>query len=371
MNIPFLTKCAPKETKSGSGNRIVQILPTIAYGDAIGNHVLALYDLLKKNNIDTAIYAKNIDPRVKHSGVKKVDDFRDDADVILYHLSTGDELNYRIKDYHARIIINYHNITPEIFFKDSNEVLRQLCATGLEQVKMLSDVPKACVCDSTFNMEDLISYGYKCPMQPIPILIAFDDYKTEQNAAVLEKYGNDDYVNIVFTGRVAPNKKQEDVISSFYYYHEYINPKSRLFIVGAYNENDHYYRALAKYVNELKLQDVYFTGHIKFDEILAYYGVADVFLCLSEHEGFCVPLVEAMYFKVPIIAYDKTAVGETLGGAGLLLKDKDPKVVAEAINMVVENDQLRQLMLKNEEIRLKDFAHDKVEAQFLQFFKEN
>ncbi len=350
--------------------RIVQMLPTIAYGDAIGNHVIALNRLLEKSGFDTEIYAKNIDLRIKDVKVSNIDKFKDNADIILYHLSTGDDLNLKIKDLKSRIVINYHNVTPENYFRGYDEASRKLCADGLAQVKELAYVPQSCICDSTFNLNDLKSYGYKCPMEAIPILIAFDDYKREKNPDILEKYGSDDYVNIVFTGRVAPNKKQEDVISAFYYYHEYINPKSRLFIVGSFSDTDVYYRKLEKFVKKLKLDDVYFTGHIKFNEILAYYGVADVFLCMSEHEGFCVPLVEAMYFGVPVIAYDYTAVGETLGGSGLLLKDKDPKVVAEAINMVVERKDLRDKILRNQEKRLKDFANDKIEARFLEYFEK-
>lgn len=349
--------------------RIVQMLPTIAYGDAIGNHVLALDRFFKKNGIDTDIYARNIDARITDINVKKIEKFKDDADIILYHLSTGDDLNLKIRDYKSRIVINYHNVTPENYFRGYDEISRKLCADGLDQVKMLSGVPEAVICDSVFNMNDLKSYGYECPMEAIPILIAFDDYSKAQNKEILEKYRGDGHVNIVFTGRIAPNKKQEDVIRAFYYYHEYINPKSRLFIVGSYRDTDVYYRKLFKYVKKLHLEDVCFTGHIRFDEILAYYGIADVFLCMSEHEGFCVPLVEAMYFNVPIIAYNSTAVGETLGGSGLLLEDKDPRVVAEAINMVVTRQDLREKMVRGERARLKDFANEKVEEQFLEFLR--
>ena len=349
--------------------RIVQMLPTIAYGDAIGNHVLALNRLFKNNGIDTDIYARNIDARITDNNVKKIEKFKDDADIILYHLSTGDDLNLKIRDYKSRIVINYHNVTPENYFRGYDEISRKLCADGLDQVKMLSGVPEAVICDSVFNMNDLKSYGYECPMEAIPILIAFDDYSKAQNKEILERYRGDGHVNIVFTGRIAPNKKQEDVIRAFYYYHEYINPKSRLFIVGSYRDTDVYYRKLFKYVKKLHLEDVCFTGHIRFDEILAYYGIADVFLCMSEHEGFCVPLVEAMYFNVPIIAYNSTAVGETLGGSGLLLEDKDPRVVAEAINMVVTLQDLREKMIRGEGERLKDFANERVEKQFLEFLR--
>ena len=114
--------------------------------------------------------------------------------------------------------------------------------------------------------------------------------------------------------------------------------RQRLFFVGKYAGMEAYYEQLKRYVEALDLKDVYFTGHIKFDEILAYYRTADVFVCMSEHEGFCVPLVEAMYFGVPIVAYDSSAIADTLGNGGILTEDKDPKLVAEIINRLVQDE---------------------------------
>ena len=350
--------------------RIVQMLPTIAYGDAIGNHVLALDRLFKKNGIDTDIYARNIDARITDINVKKIEKFKDDADIILYHLSTGDDLNLKIRDYKSRIVINYHNVTPENYFRGYDEISRKLCADGLDQVKMLSGVPEAVICDSVFNMNDLKSYGYECPMEAIPILIAFDDYSKAQNKEILERYRGDGHVNIVFTGRIAPNKKQEDVIRAFYYYHEYINPKSRLFIVGSYRDTDVYYRKLFKYVKKLHLEDVCFTGHIRFDEILAYYGIADVFLCMSEHEGFCVPLVEGMIFEKPVFAYACSAVPETLGNAGVLIYDKSPKNIATVIHDVLKDKNKLAELSKGRKKRLEELSCQKLLEQLKQDMEE-
>ena len=140
--------------------------------------------------------------------------------------------------------------------------------------------------------------------------------------------------------------------------------------MGRYDGVPAYKAQLDAYVKQLALEDVYFTGHVKFDEILAYYHIADVFVCLSEHEGFCVPLVEAMYFGVPIIAYDSTAIGDTLGGSGLLLQDKSPAVVGEAIHLVTESKELRNQLVKGEKERLKDFYHDKIKKDFLEIMKK-
>lgn len=347
--------------------RIVQMLPTISYGDAVSNDVLALNTALKKAGYKTCIYAENIDSRLSKGIVKSANEYKDDAsDIVIFHLSIGSELSNRVCQFRAKVIIVYHNVTPPAFFEKYNKNTERLCKEGVECVKRMSECPVLCLADSEFNKGDLIRLGYTCPMEVLPILIAFDDYKKEPDKTVIDRYNKDDYVNIIFTGRVAPNKKQEDLITSFYYYKNYINPKSRLFIVGSYNEDDVYYSKLKKYVEMLELNDIIFTGHIPFNQILAYYHIADVFLCLSEHEGFCVPLIEAMYFDVPIIAYDSTAVGETLGESGLLLKDKNPKLVAEAINAVMVDDMLRETLIHNEKIRLQYFDNERIEKQFIE-----
>ncbi len=350
--------------------RIIQMLPTLSFGDAVGNHTLALYKLLKENGIDTAIYAKNIDKRVKQSGVHKLEKYKDSPDtIILYHLSIGDELNTRIKSFRARIIINYHNITPGVFFEPYNAAAKKICDNGERDVQALYKTPLSCICDSKFNMQELQKYGYRCPMVDIPILIPFEDYKKTPGKKVIKKY-SDGWTNIVFTGRVAPNKKQEDLMEAFYYYNTYINPKSRLILVGSYSPTDNYFRKLRAYKEQLEMENVIFTGQIPFADILAYYKIADVFLCLSEHEGFCVPLVEAMEFGVPVVAYNSTAIGDTLGGSALLLDNKDPRVVAEAINKLVTDEALRQTIIENEKKRLEDFDNKVVGDMFLDTLRE-
>ena len=349
--------------------RIVQMLPTLAYGDAIGNNVIAIQDALKSAGISTAIYAENIDKRIPARTAEKIRRFKDSPDtVILYHLSTGTKLNEKIKTFKSKIVIIYHNVTPPEFWHKYDYSMEKRCAEGVDSVRRLAHTPEYCIADSEFNKSDLIKLGYTCPVDSLPILIRFSDYDKKPDDATVAKY-SDGYINIVFTGRVAPNKKQEDLITAFYYYHTYINPKSRLIIAGSYQNSDIYCRKLKAYKDELGLEDVIFTGHIPFDQILAIYKTASIFVCMSEHEGFCVPLVEAMYFGIPIIAFDSTAVGETLGGSGLLLKDKDPKAVAEAIDLIMTDDELRQKLIAGEKERLKYFDNDRIKAQLIDLLK--
>ena len=125
-----------------------------------------------------------------------------------------------------------------------------------------------------------------------------------------------------------------------------------------------YYNRLLDYVKALELDDVIFTGHIKFPEILAYYKVADVFLCMSEHEGFCVPLVEAMFFDVPVIAYKSCAVPYTMGGSGILTDTKNPVEIAMLIDRIVNDSSLREFIISGQRKRLEDFSYDKIKDIF-------
>ncbi len=351
--------------------RVVQMLPTMAYGDAVGNDTIALKDALESAGYETEIYAENIDPRLPKGTVHSYSEYGErPEDVIIYHMSIGSNIGNTVRHANAKKIVVYHNVTPAHFFEPYNKNLANLCRTGIEEVKAFADVPDLCIADSNFNRNDLMHLGYKTDIKVLPILIKFEDYAKTPEQSVIDQYKDDGYTNILFTGRIAPNKKQEDIISAFYMYKTYVNPKSRLFIVGSMDKKDEYGKKLQLYAEQLDLDDVIFTGHVPFSHILAYYHLADVFVCMSEHEGFCVPLVEAMYFNVPIIAYDSTAVGETLNGAGILLKDKDPRVVSEAIHLAVSDQKLRKQMIESGKERLKDFDNDRIKKQFLDILSE-
>ena len=287
--------------------RIDQMLQTFAYGDAIGNDVIAIQKALKEEGYESRIYASEIDSRINCEDVFPSDEY-ENGDILLYHASTGCELNHLYSSFDTRKWIIFHNVTDPIFFMKDDPDSARRCENGINEITAMKEETEVCIADSSFNKSCLEDMGFTCPIEVVPILIDFDSYNEEANIELINKYKDDGYTNILFTGRVAPNKKHEDCIEAFYYYKKYINPKSRLFLVGGYVEEGNYYKRLKEYVSLLEVDDVIFTGHIPFKDILAYYELADVFLCMSEHEGFCVPLVEAMHFNVPIIAYNSTAI---------------------------------------------------------------
>ncbi|MDD6797743.1 MAG: glycosyltransferase family 4 protein [Clostridia bacterium] len=351
---------------------VYQLLATISFGDAVSNDTLALQEIIKKMGYKTAIFAENIDSRIPKGTAKNYSKFGrvDKNDIIIYHLSTGSKISRDFDKFKCRKVIIYHNITPPEFFEGYNDASYRICKKGYEEVRALADKVDYCIAVSEYNKQNLRDMGFKCPIDVLPILIPFEDYEKKPNEAVIAKYGGDGWTNLLFTGRIAPNKKQEDVIRAFAFYKKYYNPNSRLFLVGSSGGMERYHRRLVSYINALGVRDVIFPGHIKFDEILAYYSLADVFVCQSEHEGFCVPLVEAMKFDVPIVAYDSSAIADTLGGSGILMKEKDPVLTAGVINRLVTDKALREKVISNQRIRLADFDNEKIGGRFEKLFAD-
>lgn len=350
--------------------RIVQLLTTLSFGDAVSNDTIALRDVIAEMGYDTAIYAENIDPRLPKRTAIQVQDMPalKAEDILLYHKSTGTDLSFALERFPCRKCMIYHNITPPEFFTPYNSAAASLTQYGLEGVKHLRSKVEYCMADSPFNKQNLRDMGYTCPIDVRPILIPFSDYEKKPDEAILRKYSQDGWTNIIFVGRIAPNKKQENVIRTFYHYKKR-NPKSRLILVGSYQGMENYYERLQTYVQALELPDVIFTGHIKFAEILAYYHIADAFLCMSEHEGFCVPLVEAMFFHVPVIAYDTSAIASTLGGSGLLLRDNDPLEAAMLLERLMQDKALREQVIAGQERRLADFRYETIREQFTAYLR--
>lgn len=312
---------------------IYQLLPNFILGDGIGNEVMEIYNVLRREGYNTKVFADGIDPMISRDIAGPVCDMPllSKDDIILYHLSIGTDLNQYLEKLSCRIIFRYHNITPASFFEPYNRLSAELCRRGEDELIELKEVPHYCLAVSEYNKQELIKVGYKCKIDVLPILLNYKKYDLPPSNEILQRY-HDDYVNLIFVGRIAPNKRQDDVLKAYHMYKRLYNPKSRLFIVGSYSDEDLYYKEIIQLIERKGIEDVIITGHIPLEEEVAYYKLAHTFVCMSEHEGFCIPLVEAMYFGVPIIAYRSSAVAETLGENGVIVDSKDMNYIAKVIN---------------------------------------
>ena len=345
---------------------IIQLLTTLSFGDAVSNDALAIMNLLNSQGRKVNTYAENIDKRLESiPGVKGINSLPriNDDDIVIYHLSTGSELNRQIKALKGRKLMIYHNITPSGYFSPYSGIAARLCSKGRREVKALTETFEACMCDSEYNMEELRQMGYKCPMAVRPILIPFEDYKKTPDPDVLAKY-DDGVKNLLFVGRIAPNKKQEDLIRMVAAYNKLFDDKIRLILAGSATGTENYDRRLKDYAELLGVDNVVFTGQISFAAILALYRSCDVFCCMSEHEGFCVPLLEAMYFEKPILAASHAAIPGTLNGSGVLLEDNDPYKAAFCLKRLLDDKDLRDEIVRGQNERLKDFSYEKVSELF-------
>ncbi len=353
-------------------NRIVQMLVTVQKGDGIGNMVLKLDELFKAKGYHAAVYAYNIGAGIDSSIAVRISEFTelDKDDLLIYHMCEGHEINEIIKKQPCKKLAIYHNSTPARFFEQYSEYMVEAQNKAVREISAMDMVFDRLIAVSEFNKSDLVKMGYwERDIDVIPSLVDFSDYNREPSRGILEQYKDDGWVNILFVGRIVPNKKQEDIIETFAYYHRNDNPKSRLFLIGSFFTQD-YVRALQEKIRELDLQDcIIMPDFSTFEDIIAYYQCADIFLCMSEHEGFCVPLIEAMLFDVPILAYHSSAIPYTLGDAGVLFDDKSPEYTAGLIRDIVGDEKRISAIIKGQRERLKKFDGKKVGRMYLEEIK--
>ncbi len=351
---------------------IYQIVDSLNFGDAIGNHIIAVKHVIESMGIPTAVYASTISPKIKEQNTFSYGQLPKLAfdDIIIYHMGSGSPLNLQVSEFPCRKILFYHNITPYHFFDIDNMNASENCRRGLSDIRKMCGKFDGYLCASEFSKRDMIQMGYDADLiQVMPIIVPFEDYEQTPDADMVQKL-SDGMTNIVFVGRIAPNKKHEDLIRIFDCYQKHVRPNARLILAGSANADGMYFPDLQDYIRALDAQNIMFPGHISFPEILAIYKTADVFLCMSEHEGFCVPMLEAMTFSVPVIAYDAGAVPETLGGAGIVVDSKEPQFVAQVMERVVTDEALRGQLIAAERKRLEDFAYEKIKMQIVTYLQE-
>ncbi len=346
--------------------RADQILADVQFGDAVTDHAFALQKRLRMMGFESEIYAENIHPSLL-SKTKKASDYTA-GDLLIHHFAIGSELNEKIKEIKdTKKVFIYHNITPPEFFEGYNLHSQTLCMKAREQLKTLSETYDMSIAVSEYNCSELRELGFS-NLRVLPILYDFGHVSQQFDQDFLNKMK--DKKNVLFLGRIAPNKRQEDVIKAFYLYHK-ICPESRLFLVGSYQGMEKYFNELVSLTHLLGLQDdVVFTGKVSYEVMTSLYKGADLFLSMSEHEGFCVPLLESMCFQLPILAYASSAIPETLGNGGVLFYEKNFPLIAEMMVKVTQDEDFRKQIIETQTLRLQQLSEEKIGEQFEKLIEE-
>lgn len=351
------------------------LVPTLLENDAIGNDVCHQLRILKERNIPAFIYAEEI--MNVHMQPYCIDTskllviIKDPGNVVIYHHGgcwhRGMEILEKVQ---CKLFIKYHNITPPHFFKPYNASYEKYCSDGILQTTAIIGLKKEMtfLCDSNFNAADLMSLrADERKMEILPPFHKLDDFKKAGIDGSLAHDLRDGKVNLLFVGRLVPNKGHKHLIDVIAEYVKMYDADIRLNIVGGIDP------ALNLYATELKasieqngLHDIVrLTGGVSFDTLHTYYQFSHLFLVMSAHEGFCIPVLEAQFHSLPVIAWNAGAVGETVGHNQIVFEEKDERYVAAAIRVVSQHAGYKNYLSVNGLENIGRFSNKRIEMKFL------
>ena len=355
---------------SGRQPRVHQVLATLGYGDAIGHEVLGIQRVLRGAGIESEIFVETADPRLEDLTL----DYREMVgaiapdDILIHHFSIGSRASRTAYALPGRMALVYHNITPPEYFVGVHRDLVKLCFRGRRELTAYIDRCDLALGDSEYNRQELEALGFP-RTAVLPVVPDFTHLNGEPNRLLAADF-DDGWTNVMFVGRVIPNKRFETVIRAFHAYKTRHNPRSRLLLVGSYGGFERYLAMLHTLIARLGTQDVHFLGHVSNEELTAFYDVADLFLCASAHEGFCVQIIEAFYKRVPVVAYASTAVPATMDGGGVLYEATDPLEIARLVNAVVDNPAVEDAVLQSQDAALERLLQRNFAGTLLGFVDE-
>lgn len=377
--------------------RIIQLVHTLNPGDAISGEAISLQRIFQARGIEAPIWCLAVHEKVNTLGTRRTRYDLESAvltqsDVLIMHYSLASPLSdlYRRATDCRRLMI-YHNLTPVLWFQGYNaRVVRDL-SQGLQDLAELASASDIVLADSEFNRQELHALGCQ-HAEVLPLVLDQEKWNLAANEGIRGAFNGHNggrastsgqaassatrAVNLLHVGRLAPNKRIEDIIKTFYFFHQKVHPRSKLWLVGTDIDTEIYSFELRLLVQSLKLEHaVEFVGSVSDCELKAMYEETDLYLCMSEHEGFCVPLLEAMYFSVPVIAFESSAITETLGDGGILVKEKNFPLIAEACQLVLSDSRLRSALIQAGQKRLQTYSwstfEQNVERTILQKFEAN
>lgn len=346
---------------------IHQLVHTLSYGDAISGEVLALQRCLRTLGHQSEIYAINVHP--KYKGLAK--DYREfpndfNGEVIL-HYSLGSPLNDLYRSLSATRTLIHHNLTPSRWFEGVNPRIVTDIEAGRKELPELCRMTDRLIADSEFNAEELRSLGFAAAV--LPLTYDPERWSTGRNEGIYSLVKSEPGIHLLHVGRIAPNKCIEDIIKAFYFLHHHIDRSSRLWLAGIDIDTELYAFSLKRLVHDFKLDHaVNFTGGMADEELRSLYEACSAYVCMSEHEGFCLPVVEAMNFGLPVVSYASSALPETIGSGGILLHEKNPARTAEVLYAAATDVQLRGQLISAGKERVKDFSFSRFESNVKKIF---
>lgn len=348
--------------------RVFQLIPVLEPDDAIGDHAHRIATILGERH--GGFIVERAAPSLRHLATVWTEAEVDPGDVLLYHVALASRLGEWMQRTRARKVIDYHNITPPEFFRAYEPGLAAALANATHELEDLKGQVALALADSEYSRRELEERGFS-RTETLPILIDFGRYDLPGNRELADRLsaGKRGRGDIIFVGRIAPNKRYEDLIKVFTIYRRAYNPAARLFLIGGTNSAV-YSRTLDSFVQRLGIEGVHFTGRIAAEDLVAYYRTADLFLSMSEHEGFGVPWLEAMYFGVPVVSLAAAAIPETVGDAAVLFREKNHDEVAALVDLVMRDEELRADLADAGRRRLREFRPERHEARLRQWIDE-
>lgn len=353
--------------------RFAIVTPHLTTGDAVSNDVVTMLRVLEKHGCEARVYAGSADfEEPKVWTLSEIGDFlRNEDDVLIYHHSFGWDIGIELlRVLKCKTVIKYHNVTPPEFFAGISAWHEEKCAEGQRQLEFIAAAGyEAYLSDSAYNMQQLIELGADADRNfVVPPFHQIDRLHAIHGDLDTLKAYRDGKTNVLCVSRVIPHKNQRTLIEAFALYHHYCNLNSRLLIIGREEKPFETYstrlRELAKFL--LLDEAVVFAGEVSDAALKAYYLLSNVFLFASKHEGFSVPLVEAMAMKVPTVSFGAAAVPETVGASGIVLDELDPEKLAKAVDIVVSDEALNVAMgLSGWQRYEQNFTNSRIESLFL------
>jgi glycosyltransferase involved in cell wall biosynthesis len=342
--------------------RIDQLIPAFHRGDAIGDTAFHLRQFFLAQGFDSEIFCLDRDPCLETlSQPFSTFPTPGPSDVTILHFALPSPLTSAFARLSSRKVLLYHNITPEKYFQPYSRELARLSRLGRDELRSLAPVTELGLADSEYNRRELEGAGFS-PTLVLPLFVDFAKYQRPPSRFIQDLFA-DGRTNLLYVGRIVPNKKIDELIKVVFFFKKYISPLVRLIVVGKTHSLPKYFQALVSLADDLYLkpEEICFTGHIPDEELFALYRVSDLFLSLSEHEGFGLPFIESMVFDLPILAYSCTAVPDTLGGAGIELRHKPVDRVAELAYIVAHDEKLKKKIISAQRARLRRYRDQDLE----------